>query len=217
MKNLLYKELKLSTPLLTYLFLGFAFMTFLPGYPILCGTFFVCLGIFQSYQFGREDNDILYTVLLPIKKADAVKLKYFTALIIESAAFLITSVSTLIRMMFLSEAKIYTNNALMGANLIFLAFVLVIFTLFNVIFIGGFFKTAYGIGKPFIIFSALNFITIGFAESLHHLPGLGWTNTLDFNFIEKQIPVLFAAIIIYFGITFLSCNLSQKRFEKTDI
>ena len=76
MKNLLYKEFFLATPPLTFLFLGFTAMTFLPGYPILCGAFFVCFGIFQSYQIGREDHDILYTVLLPVKKTDAVRAKY---------------------------------------------------------------------------------------------------------------------------------------------
>ena len=41
MKHLIVKELKMATPLLTYLFLGFTLMTFIPGYPILCGAFFV--------------------------------------------------------------------------------------------------------------------------------------------------------------------------------
>ena len=59
MRNLLIKELKLSTMVLTYIFLVFALMTFIPGYPILCGAFFFCLGIFQSYQTSRENNDIL--------------------------------------------------------------------------------------------------------------------------------------------------------------
>ena len=63
MKNLLMKEFKLATLPLTYLFLLFSLLTFIPGYPILCGAFFVCLGIFQSYQRNREDNDILYRIL----------------------------------------------------------------------------------------------------------------------------------------------------------
>ena len=88
MKNLLFKELHLSTPLLTFLFLAFSLMTFIPGYPILMGVFFVCFGIFQSYQFGREDNDILYTVLLPIKKSDAVGAKFASAAVLQMVSFL---------------------------------------------------------------------------------------------------------------------------------
>ena len=62
MKNLLYKELKLASLGLTYLFILFGFMTLIPGYPILLGAFFVCLGIFQSFRTARENNDILYLI-----------------------------------------------------------------------------------------------------------------------------------------------------------
>jgi hypothetical protein len=37
MSPLLRKETRLAALLLTYLFIGFAAMTLLPGYPILCG------------------------------------------------------------------------------------------------------------------------------------------------------------------------------------
>ncbi len=46
--TLLRKEMRLSALLITYLFTGFGFMTLLPGYPILCGVFFISLGIYQS-------------------------------------------------------------------------------------------------------------------------------------------------------------------------
>ena len=59
MKNLLIKEIRLASSLLSYLFLLFSLMTLIPGYPIMVGSFFVCLGIFQSFQNARETNDIL--------------------------------------------------------------------------------------------------------------------------------------------------------------
>lgn len=217
MKNLLYKEFQLATPLLTFLFLGFTAMTFLPGYPILCGAFFVCFGIFHSYQFGREDNDILYTVLLPVEKADAVKAKYAAAVVLQAAAFAFFAAFTCIRMVFLSDAGIYTTNALMGANPVFLAFVLLIFAAFNAVFIGGFFKTAYQYGKPFLRFIAVCFLLIGIAETLHHLPGLGWLNALGMAQAPRQLPVLLAAVVLYAAATAVSCKVSQNRFEKIDL
>lgn len=217
MKNFLYKEFKLATPLLTFLFIGFALMTFIPGYPILCGAFFVCFGIFHSYQSGREDHDILYSVLLPVKKTDVVKAKYVAAVILQMAAFVICAICTGVRMVFLSDAGVYTANALMGGNLIFLAFVLLIFTAFNVIFIGGFFKTAYGVGKPFVAFIVVNFTIIGIAETLHYLPGLSWVNVLDFSYAGRQLCVLLAAIFIYLAATAAACRVSQKTFGKLDL
>lgn len=217
MKNLLYKEFCLATPLLTFLFLGFTAMTFIPGYPILCGAFFVCFGIFQSYQIGREDNDILYTVLLPVKKSDAVKSKYAAAVVLQMTAFVLFAVFTWIRMAFLSDAAIYKTNALMGANPVFLAFVLLIFGAFNLIFIGGYFRTAYRYGKPFVLFIVVNFTIIAIAEALHFIPGLGWMNTLDLGHAGKQLPILLAATVLYIAATAVSCRISQQRFEKIDL
>ena len=124
MRNLLMKEFKLATPVLTYLFIGFALMTFIPGYPILCGAFFVCMGIFQSYQINRESNDILYSVLLPVSKSDVVKGKYLSVVVLQMAAFFLCVICTLVRMTKLSNALVYETNVLMPANFVYLAFVL---------------------------------------------------------------------------------------------
>ena len=61
MSALLKKELRLSASILSYLFIAFGAMAMLPGYPVLCGAFFVTLGIFQSFQSAREANDIVYS------------------------------------------------------------------------------------------------------------------------------------------------------------
>jgi len=217
MKNLLIKELRLSTIPLAYIFLTFALMTFIPGYPILCGAFFFCLGIFQSYQSSREANDILYSVLLPASKRDVVKGKYLTAAILQMVMFALCAICTIIRMVFMSDTDVYETNALMAANLVYLAFVLMIFASFNIIFIGGFFKTAYGVGKPFILFIIVNFVIIAIAEALHHLPGLAWANTLDFSYAGGQLAILVIGIAIYTAVTIFSCKISQNRFESIDL
>ena len=217
MKNLLMKEFRLATLPLTYLFLLFSLMTFIPGYPILCGAFFVCLGIFQSYQRNREDNDILYSVLLSDSKKEVVVAIYIAVVLLQMTAFAICAVCTVVRMTFLSDVRIYTTNALMGANFVFLAFVLLIFAAFYIIFVGGFFKTAYGIGKPFVTFIVVNFLIIGLAETLHHIPGFDWLNVLDFSRFGEHFLILVIAVIVYVASTVVSCRVSQRRFEKIDL
>ena len=83
MKKLLYKEMKLSANPLSYWFIAFSAMTMIPRYPILVGSFFICLGIFYTYQQIREYDDITYTVMLPVKKKDVVTAKYLFVLFIE--------------------------------------------------------------------------------------------------------------------------------------
>lgn len=217
MQNLIYKEFRLATLPLTFIFLAFSLMTFIPGYPILCGPFFICLGIFQSYQRNREDSDILYSVVLPVKKTDVVKAKYLAAVILQMIAFVLSAAFTGIRMSFLFDSPVYEANVMMAANPVFLAFVLIIFAAFNAVFIGGFFKTAYATGKPFVIFIIVNFLIIGAAETLHHLPGLEWLNALDFSFAGPQLIVLLMAIIVYAAATTAACRTAQRSFEKINL
>jgi hypothetical protein len=115
------------------------------------------------------------------------------------------------------QALVYENNVLMAANFIYLSFVLLIFACFNAIFIGGFFKTAYGIGKPFILFIVANFLIIAVAEALHHIPGLEWMNVLDFDFMTEQVMSLVMAVGVYAAVTIISCRTSCLRFEKIDV
>ena len=94
----------------------------LSGYPILMGPFFVCLGLFQSFQMAREANDTMYTVLLPIKKADAVAAKYRVVCFFELISLALMAVCTVIRMTVLGHSIVYEKNALMNATPVFLAF-----------------------------------------------------------------------------------------------
>ncbi len=158
MNNLIKKEFKLSAHILSYLFILFGFITLVPGYPILVGVFFSCLGIFQSFQSYRESNDIAYSILLPVSKKSIVEAKFIFVCCIELLTTIIMLILTLLRMTILRSVDVYINNALMTANLIFIAYALLIYGLFNYIFVKGFFKTGYYFGKPFILFIIIGFI-----------------------------------------------------------
>lgn len=217
MNALLRKEMRLSTLILTYLFIAFGLMTLLPGYPILCGVFFITLGIYQSFQSAREANDIVYTALLPVAKSDVVKGKFQFVIFIELCGFIVMTICTLVRMTIFFDSQVYRDNALMNANPFFLGTVLIIFGLFNVIFVGGFFKTGYKIGKPFILYMVAAFITIGIAETLHHIPGLEALNAFGFDEIILQVILLLFGIIVFLFMTYLAFRKATKDFEKIDL
>ena len=216
MNALLRKEMRLSANILSFIFIAFAFMTLLPGYPILCGVFFITLGIFQSFQSAREANDIVYSALLPIAKRDVVKGKYQFSIMIEMCGFAIMAILTLVRMTALSDVTAYTQNALMNANLFFLAMALVIFGLFNILFIGGFFKTAYKL-SPFITYIIAGFVAIGIAEALHHIPELEAINAFGFDDIILQVCLLIAGAAVFIVLTYVSYRRSCDRFEVIDL
>ena len=215
--KLLKKELKLATSPLSWFFVLFGLMALIPGYPILLGAFFTCLGIFQSIQETRDSNDILYSALLPIAKRDVVKAKYTAALLFELLSFTLSALCTALRLTMLRDAEVYVQNALMAANFRYLAFDLLIFALFNAIFLRGFFRTAYRFGVPFICFGAAAFVVVGVAEALHHFPGLGWLNAWTGKDLLRQLPLLFLAVILFIGITYFSMKASQRSFEEIDL
>ncbi len=217
MKNLLNKEIRLAASPLSWLFLVFGLMALIPGYPILVCAFFICFGVFQSVQSGRENNDILYTVLLPVRKTDAVKAKYAFTVLIQMLGFVIAAVTTLLRMLLLPDAGPYATNPMMNANQAFLAYVLLIFAAFNVVFLGGFFKTAYKFGKPFVLFIIAAFVMIGVAETLHHIPGLTFLNATAPLTDPVMWGILGAAAVVYLLSTQLSCRVAMKRFERVDM
>lgn len=217
MRNIMRKEMKLSASPLCYLFILFGLMFFLPGYPILCGAFFVTLGLFQGFQFAREANDIVFSALLPVSKSDVVRGKFLFVCFIEGCSLLLMLISALIRMTALADSAVYRANALMNANLFALGGALVIFGLFNVIFVGGFFKTAYKIGKPFVIFIIAAFLVLGVLEALHHVPGLEALNAFGFDHFGLQLVCLLAGLAVFLIMTLLSYRAACRHFEKIDL
>jgi hypothetical protein len=217
MIRLLKKEMKLAASPLSYIFIAFGLMAFVPGYPILVGSFFLCLGLFQSFQNAREANDITYTSLLSVAKSDIVRAKYAFCIVVEFGYFILTAVVALIRMTVLSESEVYRNNVLMNANLVYLGFVLLILGLFNLIFIGGFFKTAYKFAKPFIAFIVAAFLVVGIGETLFHIPGLSALNAFGFQCIGLQVSIFTAGIAAFILLTAISIHRSVKNFEIIDL
>ena len=217
MRNILRKEMRLSASVLSYLFILFGLMFFVPGYPVLCGAFFVALGLFQSFQTAREANDIVFSALLPVAKSDIVKGKYLFVCQIESCAFLLMALAAVLRMTVFSQSAVYRGNALMNANFFALGMACVIFGLFNSIFVGGFFKTAYKFARPFVTFIIVCFLVIFIAEALHHVPGLDKLNAFGTDDLAMQLILLAAGIFIFLLLTVLSCRRACEQFERIDL
>jgi hypothetical protein len=115
-----------------------------------------------------------------------------------------------------NSAGVYMQNAMMNATPIYLALVLLIFAGFNVIFLGGFFKTAYGIGKPFLLFSIYTIVLVSFGETLHHLPGLAFVNSGSEHICIQWLCCLIALLLLIF-FTLMSYRKAQQKFEQIDL
>ena len=217
MHSIMRKEMKLSASPLAYFFIGFGLMFFLPGYPVLCGEFFVTLGLYQSFMYAREANDIVFSALLPIAKADVVKGKFAFSCMIEMCSFAVMLVTALIRMTVFRDSTVYGSNVMMNANFFALGMALLLFGVFNLIFIGGFFRTAYKMGRPFIVYIIVCFAIIGIAEALHHIPGLEVLNAFGFDCFGLQVTCLIVGAICFAALTLLTYRKACNDFEQIDL
>lgn len=217
MLDIMRKEMKLSASALTYFYIAFGLMFFLPGYPVACAALFVCVGISQSFQNCVAANDILFSALLPVAKKDVVKGKYLFACFIELCGFLVMTFAALMRMTVFADSATYRGNALMNANPFALGVVLFVFGIFNLIYIGGFFKTACRFVKPLMIFLAVCSLTVGASEAAHYIPGLEKLNSFGFDNIGMQLCLLAGGAVLYALLTFVSYKVSCRRFEEIDL
>lgn len=209
MYKLFMKEVKMASHPLSFVFIIFSFMFLVPGYPILCAPFFVTLGIFQSFQNANENNDILFSVLLPIPKKDIVKGKFIFVIFIELCSSSIMALCVILRETIFCDNPVYSSNVMMRADGYAFALALVIFALFNCLFVRLFFLTAYNIGLPFLLYSISAFIVVVTGEVLAHF--------LNINSLYLQFAIIATGGLFYSLITFISYRMSGESFERIDL
>ena len=209
MYKLFMKEIRISSHPLSFFFIIFSFMFLVPGYPILCAPFFVTLGLFQSFQKARENGDILFSVLLPIKKADTVKGKFIFTLSIELASTLLMALCVILRGTVLRDNPIYSSSPMMKADLFTLTLAVFIFALFNCIFVRGFFLTAYKLGLPFLLYAISAFIVAATSEVLSHF--------FSVDSLYTQAALFAVGLFLFSLSTVFSYRMSVKSFERVDL
>lgn len=212
MKLLLKKEFTFAALPLCYIFLLFSVLTLVPGYPIAVGSFFLCLGLFQSMMNRREQNDLTYTMLLPVSKAQIVAANFAFSVLMQLLYVLLCALFTLLRTALWGDAQVYAQNAMMNANPAYLGYLLLVFLCFNALVLGGYWKTGYALGKPFVFFSVAAFLVIALGETLHHLPGLTWLNDP-----HRGTGLLALAALAYALGTYAAMKRAQQRFERVDL
>ena len=214
MKELLCKEFRLALHPAAIIFLSFGVMLLIPNYPYLVAFFYLCLGIFFICLTGRENKDIYYMALLPIRKRDAVKARMIMVAALELLQIIISIPFAILRNSFPMS-----NNAGMDANIALYAAVLILFAGFNYSFFTNYYKNPNKVGRSFFISGIVMTIVIGVLETGNHvIPFM--KNVLDAKdpqFFIQKLLVLFTSIILYILVFLLTYNRSADEFDKIDI
>lgn len=215
MPTLLKKEFSLALHPFAVLAVFFAFMAFIPNYPYEVMFFFSGLSAFFICLTGRENKDLQFTLVMPVKKKDVAAARVLFCVLLQLAQVLLCVPVIAVKSAFIA----IPNLAGIEANAAFLGFGLLLLGAFNLAFFPAYFKNPYKVGKPFVVAAALVFLLIAVNVACCQIVPF-YKNVLDTpdpRHFGAKCVVFAAGAAVYACFTFLSVRLSQKNFENTDL
>ena len=215
MKNLLYKEFKLSINIMVYFMPLLGALLLIPDWTYFIAFMYAFISIPVTFVICKDQRDHAFSVLLPVRKKDIVKARFISVTVIEMLQIAVAVVFALISNALYPQG----NRWLMDLNLAFFGIVFVIYALFNYIFLTMFYKTAHKIALPVVVSLLVTVIFTAAAEYvIQAVPLIGRVfDGLGGGRLINQIPVLLAGILIFVGLMTLSYKKSYRSFEKIDI
>ncbi|MEA4853729.1 MAG: ABC-2 transporter permease [Christensenella sp.] len=213
MKNLLIKEFRLAMHPAAIIFIFLASMLLIPNYPYFVVMFYTCLGIFFICLTARENHDIDYTMLLPVRKSDLVSARILMVVLLQLIELAICVIFAVIRSRLLGN-----NEAGMNPNLAFFGYAFILFGIFNLVFFTQYYKNPDKVGVPFLIACIVIGILIFAMEATGFLiPALRTYLKDDPSAFPLQLLVFLIGAALYLLFTFLTVRVSRKRFLTLDL
>lgn len=215
MKKLLIKDFRLAVHPTVFLFWLLSAMLIIPNYPYYVVLYYSSLSLFFVCLSGRENRDIEYSLMLPIRKRDVVRARIGFAVTVQ-AVQLITAVPFAVLRQSMSLGG---NQVGMDANIAFFGLALLLLGIFNLQFFTGYYRAPEKVGKTFAASSVLFFFAIAVLETLTHvLPFFRLRlDTPDPAFLPEKLAVLGIGLLAYILLTFIACRISERHFEALDI
>lgn len=214
MKTLLYKQLRLACHPMTPVFCLSGIMLLIPNYPYSVAFFYVTLGLFFTFLNMREQKDIYYSALLPLRKRDTVRAAVAFTVLVELLSLVITALFCLL------SAKLQPgkDNAVgMDANLMLLGAGFVLYGVFNLVFFICLYRSGYKVGAAYLKANLALWPMMLLAEALPHFPSLVWLNRVDVRANLRQIPILLFGIAVFAVLTMLAYRRSARLYERVDL
>lgn len=215
MRQLIGKELRLALHPTCLAFLLLSAMVLIPSYPYYVIFFYTGLGVFFTCLGGRENQDVFYTMLLPVSRKQLVQARIVVVVLLELAQMLAVILFSLLR----GLLPIPPNAAGMEANIVLLGLSLVMLGLNHLVFFSVYYRNVQRVGAAFIWSSAVTFLYIAAAEGLAHTVPFfrDCLDTPDPEFLPQKLAVLAGGMALYCLLTLLSCRRSVRLFAKQDL
>lgn len=226
MKNLLYKELKLSMHPVVWSFIFlFPLLELIPSYPICVTSIYVAAAypiLFLGAKNGQQNNDIFYSSLLPVRKKDIVLARIIMLFIIQTIPLvlmlILSPLANYLQNVVISDGGSAENVGLTLNGLIsYCAFNYIAFSIYDTIYLPLYYRNAKSVASNtffgILVFAlVLTLLTIIFPMT--------FSNYYAFFClvpIWRQIIYLVVALVIYLCVHIALLKICTKLFEKVDL
>lgn len=212
MKNLLYKEFKLSIhPLYLILPIVLGALTMIPQWIyFLVPLYFCFISVPNILSQYKANNDLTFSAILPVSKKSIVQARILAFIILEFLHILWTLVFTLLHHIVFSA-----ENFSFDLNPAYFGLIILMMGLFNLILFPLYYKTAYKYGTAVItatiaaiLFAVIAEVLVIFSPRVHYFMEVK---------SETQWLTLAVGAILFIAANILSSRISVKRYEKIDI
>ena len=215
MSKLLKKEFLLSMHSITPLMLVLSAMVMIPNYPYAVMFFYMTFAVFFTCMMGRENQDVIYTMTLPVAKKDIVQARISFVVILEMLQMFLMVPFSILR----QNVNPMGNEAGMDANMALIAEGFLLFGIFNLMFFHSYYKNVDKIGVSFVKATVVFFVLVVVdVVATHAVPFVrDCLDTPDPQYLGYKMIALVVCIILYLIMTVGVCRMSIKNFEKQDL
>lgn len=213
MMTLLYKDIRLAAHPSSIVFSFLGCLVLVPAYPYSVIFLFGCLAPYLTFMNARETNDAWYTAILPVTKRDIVLGKCLLVVSFQLFQLLISIPFAMLR----NALHIANNPVGLDATVAWYGFGLIVYAVFDLVFLSTFYKSGYKAGIAFILGSIPMVILMIAVEAIGHIPSLAWLDSTQPELLLRQLPILAVGILCYAVLLALAYRISVKRFDQVDL
>ena len=211
--NLFYKDWMLALHPTAAVFTMLGCLVIVPAYPYTMIFMFACLGPYLSFLYSRETNDNWYSAILPVTKKQIVLSKCLFVASLQLGQLFISVPFVFLR----SFLNIPNNPVGIDATIAWYGFGLILFSLFDLIFLPSYYRSGYQAGKAFLLSCPAALIVMIFTEASVHLSSFSWLDSSSPQDFVRQLPILLLGLILYPLCMFFAFRISARRFENVDL
>ncbi|PZD96554.1 hypothetical protein DNH61_07070 [Paenibacillus sambharensis] len=217
MYNLIMKDVKLGVPFIFFLFpVLMGALMLIPGWIYFIVLLYFCwITVPNLFNQFKAQNDLMFTSMMPVTKRNMVKARVLVIVGLELLHILIAAIFGVFTML------LYPNLTYLffPPNIGFWGLGMMMFAIFNIIFIPIFYKTAYKFGWAlfFSVMAAMLFAGIAQWVGIQHPV----VNDIFYGTGAEQVAlqaiILVTGIVIFAAFSIIAYRLAFRRFLRVEV